>query len=69
VKHLPDPKSWRRKAVAGLVVLALLPVLPAVLLVAASQVVGVVEHVASVVWPWVGAVVVLVVLGRLVMRR
>lgn len=71
MKHsrLPSPGSWRRKAVAGLVMLALLPVLPAVLLVASTQMAGLVEHVIGVVWPWMVAVVVLVGLWRLVGRR
>ena len=67
--HLPAPSSWRRKAVAGLTLLIFAPVLLAAGLVAAGQVVQIIDHIIGLVWPWVAAVVVLVGVWRLLARR
>jgi hypothetical protein len=67
--HLPAPGSWRRKAVAGLTLLVFAPVLLSAGLVAAGQVVQIIDHIIGVVWPWVAAVVVLVSIWRLLARR
>lgn len=71
MKHsrLPPPGSWRRKAVAGLTLLIFAPVLLAAGLVAAGQVVQLIDRVVGVVWPWVAAIVVLVGAWRLLTRR
>jgi hypothetical protein len=67
--HLPAPGGWRRKAVAGLTLLIFAPVLLAAGLVAAGQVVQIIDHVIGLVWPWVAAVVVLVSVWRLIIGR
>jgi hypothetical protein len=45
------------------------PVLLSAGLVAAGQVVQIIEHVIGMVWPWVAAIVVLVGIWRLLARR
>ena len=69
VKRLPASGSWRRKAIAGLVVIALLPVLPVILLMAANEVVSVAEHILGLAWPWFLAIALLAGLYRLVLGR
>jgi hypothetical protein len=67
--RLPAPGGFRRKVVVGLLVLALLPVLPAIALTASTAFVDAIGNILGVVWPWVAAIVMLVIVGRLVIGR
>jgi hypothetical protein len=62
---LPVLGKWRRKATTVVVVMALLPVLPAI----AFTLAVVIGHVLSAVWLWAVGVIAVVVAWRLVMRR
>lgn len=67
--RLPVPGGFRRKLVVGLLVLVLLPGLPAVALMASTAIVDTIGHLVAMLWPWVVAPVVIVGLWRLVARR
>lgn len=67
--RVPSPGSWKRKVIGSVAVLVMLPLLPAIALMAASQVVTLVEHVLGLIWPWTAAISVLILLGRLVIGQ
>lgn len=69
LRRTPTPGSWRRKLVASFLVLVTLPLLLSVALVAAGQVVQVIDQIVDAVWPWAVGVAVIVLLWRLIIRR
>jgi hypothetical protein len=65
--RLPMPGGFRRKALAGLLILLCAPMLLEAGLMAIAGVVQIIEHIVDMVWPWVVAVL-LLLLGAYTIR-